>query len=133
MNAKNRRIAEFYQRGQRYGIEVNDLDALRRIEMTLHRWSEHECNGNIQRDGDAGDGKPRWYYGESSYARGPLIADRERGALSRLAVVMAKYPSLIAYHQGDPRGCALYLVPKKDLPKGADISAYYSRGFAVCY
>ena len=46
---------------------------------------------------------------------------------------MKKYPSFVAFHQGDPRGCALYLVPQKDIPAGADISSYYSRGFAICY
>lgn len=46
---------------------------------------------------------------------------------------MARYPQYEAHHQGDPRGCALYLVPRKDLEGGKDISAYYNRGLAVCY
>jgi hypothetical protein len=38
-----------------------------------------------------------------------LLADKERGALKRLAAIMAKHPKLTAYVQGDPRGCALYI------------------------
>ena len=45
-------------RMDRAGFDVDTADALRRIEMTLSRWSERECNGEIERDGDNGDGKP---------------------------------------------------------------------------
>lgn len=38
-----------------------------------------------------------------------IIADDERGALKRLALIMANYPTLTAYVQTDPRGCALYI------------------------
>ena len=70
----------------------DEAHSLIRIEMTLHRWAEHECNGNIQREGDQGDGAPRWF---SDYAierdaspKGFRIPDRERGALKRLAIPM---------------------------------------------
>lgn len=42
------------------GFTYDEAEALRRISMTLHRWYEHECNGNIERDGENGDGKPYW-------------------------------------------------------------------------
>jgi hypothetical protein len=112
------------------GIEVDDAWALRRISMTLHRWYEHECNGAIQRDGDRGDGLPFWHstYDGRKLCRAP---DRERGALKRLAEIMARYPDLTPYVQGDPRGCALYILRPNDVPEGKDADAYYSRGIPV--
>ncbi len=126
-----RMIAALQERGFTY----DEAQTLRRIEMTLQRWSEHECNGNIQREGEEGDGKPRWY---SQYAienqanpKGYLMPDRERGALKRLAKIMESHPDFVSYHQGDPRGCALYIVQKSDL-NGGDINSLYTRGIAVC-
>jgi hypothetical protein len=33
-------------------------------------------------------------------------------ALKRLNNIMAAHPEWLAYHQGDPRGCALYIIRK---------------------
>ena len=63
-----------------------------------------------------------------SYTRLP---DRERGALKRLAAIMAKYPALTSYVQGDPRGCALYIMRPCDVREGASIDSCYSNGIAV--
>lgn len=41
------------------GISLDDAVALRRISMTLHRWHEAECNGEIQRD--EATNIPYWY------------------------------------------------------------------------
>ena len=115
---------------QACGVSFDDARKLRRISMTLRRWSEHECNGAIQRDGERGDGRPYWH----STFDGRRIAtapDRERGALKRLAAIMATYPTLTTYVQGDPRGCALYVLRPGDVPEGKDADAYYSRGVAV--
>lgn len=112
------------------GIAADDAWALRRISMTLQRWYEHECNGAIQRDGERGDGKPFWHStfdGRKLY-RAP---DRERGALKRLEKIMAAYPDLKAYVQGDPRGCALYILRPGDVPEGKEPDSYYNRGIAV--
>jgi len=112
------------------GIAYDDAEALRRISMTLKRWFEHECNGAIQRDGERGDGAPFWHStfdGRKLY-RAP---DRERGALRRLDKIMARYPDLKPYVQGDPRGCALYVLRPGDVPEGKDADAYYSRGVPV--
>lgn len=57
--------------------------------------------------------------------------DMETPALRRLAAIMAKYPGLGYYVQGDPRGAALYILRAGDVPEGADPSAYYSRGVAI--
>lgn len=115
---------------QSCGIPLIDAIALRRIALTLHRWHEHECNGAIQRDGERGDGAPYWHSthdGRRLY-RAP---DRERGALKRLAGIMARYPHLNAYVQGDPRGAALYILRPGDVPTGKDADAYYSRGIPI--
>lgn len=118
------------QQIQSLGVTPDDARALRRISMTLRRWHEHECNGAIQRDGERGDGAPYWHntYSGRKICRAP---DRERGAHKRLAAIMTRYPSLIPYVQGDPRGCALYILRPQDVPEGKDVDAYYSRGIAV--
>ena len=118
------------QQVQSLGIAPDDARALRRISMTLKRWHEHECNGAIQRDGERGDGAPHWYntYTCRKICRAP---DRERGAHKRLAAIMARYAPLASYVQGDPRGCALYILRPQDVPEGKDADAYYSRGIPV--
>ncbi len=135
------------------GFTTDEAHSLRRIEMTLHRWSEHECNGNIQREEhlnangwDDGTGRPFWYFEtrDGRHLKSDVpIADRERGALRRLeAIVTARNErvrqegrdvgqQLKPYHQGDPRGAALYLVRLSDLRVGDDIGAVYSRGICV--
>lgn len=118
------------------GFSAAEAETLRRIEMTLSKWAEHECNGNIQRDGEDADGKPRWYSineRTGDIYRGPIIADRERGALKRLGKLMEAHPEYVAYHQGDPRGCALYVVPKSEMTRtGLPVDAIYNNGIAVC-
>ena len=59
------------------------------------------------------------------------LTDRERGALKRLAKIMARYPGFQSYVQGDPRGCALYILRPGDIPEGANVDSCYSRGIAV--
>jgi hypothetical protein len=112
------------------GIGYGDAIKLRRISLTLRRWFEHECNGAIQREGERGDGAPFWHstYDGRRLGRAP---DRECGALKRLNVILSRYPALESYVQGDPRGCALYLLRPGDVPAGADPGAYYNRGVAV--
>lgn len=107
--------------------------------MTLQRWGEHECNGEIERDEETG--KPyavsrAYTQGSGDYKRWPT-ADREAGALNRLAKIMTKHPELWAYHQSDPRGCQLYIGRFSDLPKESkplykNLDQHYTRGFAVC-
>lgn len=127
----------------RIGIEVHDAEALRRISMTLQRWFELECgtgNGqttiSVERDGDEPDSKPFLrvqYPTANGYVdRRSPVADRETGARKRLAKIMAKYPTMTAYVQTDPRGAALYILRPGDVPEGEDVSAYYSRGIVVC-
>lgn len=110
-----KRQAENYARLSRtmldgLGIARDDFDTLLRIERTLHRWAERECNGEVEVDDD---GKA-WHSWHDDLHTGPTvhrvrIPNRERGALKRLSAIMARYPALGAYHQTDPRGCALYV------------------------
>ena len=116
-----------------FGVTREDCRALRRIERTLHRWAEMECGidgGCIERDERTG--APYWYNARARFVQAndprayTRIPDRERGALKRLAALVAQYPGLAAYHQTDPRGCALY-VGKRDDMNAQD----YTRGVAV--
>jgi hypothetical protein len=121
------------------GISREDTDTLRRISMTLRRWFELECGdsndyGSFAIERDETTGKPYSVYyphtaGKNSSSRTP-IADRETGARKRLATLMARYPGLTAYVQGDPRGCSLYILTAKDI-NGLDINSVYTRGVAV--
>jgi hypothetical protein len=123
------------------GFTYDEAASLRRIEMTLQRWAERECGDGsdwaIQRDEVTG--KPfNVYHGEGS----PLkhsIPDREAGALKRAKDIVSarniringdrdRDDDLIAYHQGDCRGCMLYLIPAATLNPDSN----YSNGFAVC-
>jgi hypothetical protein len=123
-----------YARLRDLGISADDAQTLRRISMTLSRWGERECgdeHGNaIERDETTGIPYATYDLGANGKRGRHRIPDRERGALKRLAAVMAQYPALVAYHQTDPRGCALYVVKRSDLG-GASIESVYTRGVAV--
>jgi hypothetical protein len=123
---------------QQLGFTAEQVNSLRRISVTLHRWHEFECGtdaGSIERDETTG--KP--------YIRTPRgklypVADREAGALKRLAAIVhdrnirqpfAESPLLSTYIQTDPRGQALYILRPSDVPEGKDPAAYYSRGICV--
>lgn len=140
---KAMRAADFYRRMNELGFSYEEADKLRLIEKTLQRWGELECgNGNdyaswgIERD--EATGKPYMVTHPNtgkSYRR--RIADREAGALRRLQQIMAHHPELWAFHQGDPRGCALYIGHKPGIVDNEGglprwISQHYTRGVAVC-
>lgn len=128
-------MRERIQELQRAGVSYDDACALRRISMTLHAWHERECGdangGAIERDETTG--KPYWTYdaGRNGKRGRVPIPDRERGAEKRLAKIMARYPTLSAYIQGDPRGASLYVLRPGDVPEGQQAESYYSRGIAV--
>lgn len=120
------------------GVSLDDAHKLRRISMTLRRWYELECgdgNGYIERDEKTG--VPRYFNCNSRFASANdprawrVIPDRETGAIKRLDKIMGQYPSLKTYIQGDPRGCALYILRPNDVPQGENADSYYSRGIAV--
>lgn len=138
MNRKQERIAFVYNRLTSLGFDYTEASQLLRIERTLHRWHELECGdetGSIERDEQTG--KPffrRQWQGMNGqwHDRKFPYPDKEKGALKRLSAIMEKHPDLIPYQQGDPRGCALYILNKDQLRQGEDINAVYSRGLAVC-
>lgn len=121
MSTKQRRRFELIRNLESMGFSFYEAMKLRRIEMTLQRWGELCCgNSNdyqswsIERD-ETTD-KPRMvYHPHNGKSHSHVIADREKGALKRLAKIMAAHPDFVAYHQTDPRGCALYIVAKKEL------------------
>ncbi len=110
------------------GFTQEEVDSLLRCSRVLSTWAEHECNGEIQRD-EVTD-KPYWY---STYSGEKIgrTADREAGALRRAKALCDRH-GVTLYHQGDPRGCALYVIRPGDVPDGEDVGAYYTRGIAVC-
>ena len=120
------------------GFTAEQVNSLRRISVTLRRWYEFECgtdSGSIERNETTG--KP--------YMRTPRgklypVADREAGALKRLAAIVhdrnirqpfQESPLLTTYIQTDPRGVALYILRPNDVLEGKDPAAYYSRGICV--
>lgn len=80
--------------------------------------------------------------------RREAIADREAGALKRLARIVAALNERVSernerelrvddggvtfYHQTDPRGSSVYLLRASDIRPGESIESVYSRGVAVC-
>lgn len=131
----NKQTYEMLQRLQNIGISWNDAIALRRISMTLHRWHELECGiGDhdtiyIERENGEEDGKP--FLCSANTGRKWRTPDREKGAIRRLSATMSHYPDLVPYVQGDPRGAALYIMRKSDIPAGSNLDSCYSRGIAI--
>lgn len=137
-DSKTQRAIRLFSALETLGIDYSTGQRLRRIEMTLRRWAELECGDcdywaswAIERDETTG--VP---YLVTHLRNGPSrrrrIADREAGALRRLGAIMAGHPTLWAYHQGDPRGCALYVGRLSDIPEGGSVARYYTRGVAIC-
>lgn len=115
------------------GLTYDEAETIRRISMTLHRWSEHECNGNIQRDEVTG--VPRWFSdNEMQWAKAPkgsVIPDRESGAIRRMSRIIKAHPGLAWYHQTDPRGAQVYVYSVDKLEGRSIDSVYSSIGVAV--
>jgi hypothetical protein len=114
----------------------------------------------IERD-ENGDGPPYMVHHHYRHGNGKdtvtrtKIADREGGARRRLAAIVSArndralaaipladlkraqrkggtgFAPVAYYVQTDPRGAALYIIRPDDVPKGGDVSAYYSRGICV--
>ena len=117
----------------KHGITRDEVDILLRCERALQRWAERECgdgsNWGIERDETTG--KPfNVYHGPGDSRRYPIY-DRETGAYN-WALAIGKAHRLTAYHQGDCRGCMLYMLRPGDVPKGEQAGAYYTRGVAIC-
>jgi hypothetical protein len=135
-DTKQQRISRFYERMYELGFTYDEINSLRRIEMTLSRWGERECNGEIERDEKTGKvfsiSHP-YLAGLSNEPHYSLTADKETGALKRLNDIMLNHKSLWSYYQTDPRGCSLYIGRKADIRKDEKLECVYTRGFGVCY
>lgn len=133
MTARSETYELMHHVQSRCGISLSfdDANTLRRAQITLHRWAELECgDGNdyaswaIERDEQTA--VPYMVtYPHAGESRRRRIADREKGALARIAEV-CKRNGLSFYHQGDPRGCALYV--SREPIRDHD----YTRGVACC-
>jgi len=102
---------ETFERLAKLGFSDDEAAQLVRASATLHTWAEHECNGAIQRDELTN--VPYWYNTNTGRKIG-RTSDRETGALKR-AKRIANEHGLEIYHQGDPRGCCLWLYDRAKL------------------
>jgi hypothetical protein len=110
------------------GFTSDEVDALLRASRVLSTWAERECNGEIQRDETTG--KPSWYNTNTGDKIG-RTSDREAGALNRVKAICARH-GVTFYHQGDPRGCAVWIIRPGDVREGQDVGSCYTNGVAVC-
>lgn len=146
---KSERIARFYERMSQLGLSYAEIETLRKAQLTLHRWAELECGDSnnysswsIERDETDKPFKCVYPHSGKSY-RIP-VADREKGALRRVAaiieaankrIIQGRENPLWFYHQTDPRGCALFIGRTYDIIDSTghpNVEQNYNRGIAVC-
>lgn len=109
------------------------VEALFRIERTLHRWHELECGtdqGLIEQDEKSKKWELVQEFNGKQFRR--PVADREAGAKRRLAKLIKPYAeTCAAYIQTDPRGAALYLYdPRKYSTKEIDTNS--ANAICIC-
>jgi hypothetical protein len=133
---KYQEYRRFYESLEKLGIDEETADKLRRIEMTLSRWSEQVCGNSdnykswsIERDEET-QIPYMCIYPHQGKSYKYKIPDRETGALKRLESIMSNYPDLWFYYQTDPRGCSLYIGRKSELR--GELKQYYTTGVPVC-
>jgi len=78
-------------------------DELRKISRQLHKLDEDNCNFGLT----------------------PKQEKRENTLFEKAQNIAKKF-GILAYHQGDPRGCSLYLLENEE-----DGNDYNSKGIAV--
>ena len=105
----------------RYGISRQDYKALALEEHRLQRWSEQECNGEIQRDDETG--KPFRHWPNQPTMSPVPTPDKEAGSIRRCKEI-AESCGLKFFHQTDPRGCQVHVYRESDL-NGSDIRSVY--------
>lgn len=124
------RQTEQIRRLETLGFSQDEAETLRRISMTLHRWAERECNGEVETDDDGKAYSVSQGYAPSWKVTRYRIPNREAGAIRRLGKTMQLHPGWDFYHQTDPRGAALYLYRHEDVRRGIDCE-YSSIGICV--
>ena len=133
------RQLRFYSRMETLGINRHGANRLLKAERALQRWAEAECGNSdnfaswhIERDEKSG--KPFSVtipHRSGATTRRTPIRDMERAAL-RWAAEVCEPLGLVWYHQGDPRGCALY-VGTREMLGGLSAEQAHNRLVAVCY
>lgn len=129
--------------GNDYGswaIERDDTDTYICTKCGHHGDGLGDCGkcGDIAPLRHIATGFPYMVHHHYKHGKGPdfvtkrRIADKETGARKRLTVILAKYPSLHAYIQTDPRGASLYLLTAEQVASyNQPIESIYSYGVAV--
>ena len=126
------------------GFSLPDILALGRHARAMHRWDELLCGtaqGHVERDETTGacvfvSATCRYVDPHDPRAR-KSVPDRGANAWRKAQSIMARYPSMVAYHQTDPRGASLWIVPKSAMRpdvKGEPMRALetvYTMGTAV--
>jgi sugar phosphate isomerase/epimerase len=137
MKTATLKTLELLRRLESRGISAtfDQAHTLRRAECTLHRWAELKCgDGNgyaswaIERD-ETTSAPYLVTYPHTGPTRRSRVADREAGALRRVAAICAAL-GVTYYQQTDPRGCALYILTAGDIPAGCDVASCYTRGIS---
>ena len=115
-NDKDRLLALTLEKRLGRLITPSEANTLRRASLTLHRWAELECGDSndyaswgIERDETSGLPYEVRYRHDRNTSTRTRIADREKGALARVAR-FCQSKGLHFFHQTDPRGCALYIA-----------------------
>ena len=107
-----------------------DAETLRRAELTLAHWAERECGWNtdhasVQLVRDEATNIPyhevHMFRSNDQYRA--RVNDLETGALRRVAEV-CKRNGLEFFHQGDPRGCSLYIANAGDGMNDTNYSSF---------
>jgi len=97
-------------------VKPSTVLALRRISHRLRLFGEHVCNGEMT-------------YEDYEAKCWPLIVRADRECTD------GEIKGVIVYHQTDPRGAALHVIPTKELPKGWNMETvdrmYSSIGVAI--
>lgn len=115
----------------RLGIGERDAGRLRKIEATLHRLCEEDCNRGLS------PREERMIETRVETARlivAQAWADTANAVNhDELASACETGRGPAVYFQSDPRGCALYVVPPSVLERfpGHEIDSIYSSGIAV--
>lgn len=103
--------------GYELGAPFRDVPELMRISRSLHRCDENACNGFADYAGN-------WDKAAS------VRNDKRTERLEKKAQAIADKYNAIAYHQSDPRGASLYIVPKLGHANHIE-NRYYSDGVAM--
>ena len=139
---KRQRTALFFEMMGRVGFNTTETETLLKAERALHRWAELECGTgddrmtvSVERDDQTGKPFRRVQYmgcGGKWQDRREPCRDMESAALRKIRAMFSGKTTLAFYVQGDPRGCALYVLRHGDVPEGENVDAYYTRGIPVC-